>query len=47
MLQALPGSFILLGDSASLHNNSYDFNDAAIPHGMRYWINLISTTLLP
>ena len=47
MLQARPGAFIFIGNgnSASLHNPAYDFNDDAIPHGMSYWIKLTETAL--
>jgi len=36
-LEKIPGSFIRLGvgDTPPLHNSSYDFNDEAIPHGIR------------
>ena len=47
MLQARPGAMITIGngDSAGLHHPAYDFNDDAIPIGVRYWINLISIEL--
>jgi amidohydrolase len=47
MLEARPGAFILLGngDSAGLHHPSYDFNDAALPYGMSYWVQLVETAL--
>ena len=47
MLQARPGAFIFLGngDSASLHNPAYDFNDAVIPAGVRYWVTLAEAAL--
>ncbi|WP_265517603.1 M20 aminoacylase family protein [Nitratireductor luteus] len=49
MLEARPGAFIFIGngDSAFLHNTSYDFNDEAIPHGVSYWIRLAETALAP
>ncbi|HXW21193.1 MAG TPA: M20 aminoacylase family protein [Roseiarcus sp.] len=49
MLEARPGAFIFLGngDSAKLHHPAYDFNDAALPYGMGYWIELIETALAP
>lgn len=42
MLQARPGSFLFLGngDSASLHNPSYDFNDATLGVAASYWARL-------
>jgi hippurate hydrolase len=27
--------------SAPLHNPRYDFNDAALPIGAAYWVNLV------
>ncbi|WP_370678693.1 M20 aminoacylase family protein [Comamonas sp. GB3 AK4-5] len=48
MAQACPGVYIWLGngeDSASLHNPQYDFNDANLPLGMRYWVALVQALL--
>ena len=47
MLEARPGAFIFLGngDSAKLHHPAYDFNDAALPYGMSYWVELVETAL--
>ncbi|WP_114391162.1 M20 aminoacylase family protein [Notoacmeibacter marinus] len=47
MLEARPGAYIFIGngDSAGLHSPSYDFNDDAIPHGVRYWVALAETAL--
>ena len=47
MLEARPGAFILIGngESAGLHNPGYDFNDAALPHGMSYWVRLVEAAL--
>jgi metal-dependent amidase/aminoacylase/carboxypeptidase family protein len=47
MLQARPGAFIFMGngDTAGLHHPKYDFNDAAIPHGVSYWAKLVETAL--
>ena len=47
MLEARPGAFIFVGngDTAGLHHPSYDFNDAAIPYGISYWVRLIETSL--
>jgi hippurate hydrolase len=28
-----------------LHNPGYDFNDAVIPVGVRYWVNLVRALL--
>ena len=49
MLEARPGAFIFIGngDSAMLHHPAYDFNDAALPYGMSYWIELVETALAP
>jgi hippurate hydrolase len=47
MLDVCPGAYGMLGNGAegphgrSLHNPGYDFNDAAIPVGVRYWVNLV------
>ena len=47
MLEARPGAFIFIGngDSAGLHHPAYDFNDAALPHGIAYWTRLVETAL--
>jgi hippurate hydrolase len=47
MLQKRPGAIIWLGngDSSDLHHPSYDFNDAAIVHGIRYWAELVKRRL--
>jgi hippurate hydrolase len=47
MLEARPGAFIFVGngDTAGLHHQAYDFNDAAIPFGTSYWIKLVETAL--
>jgi len=49
MLEARPGAFIFVGngDSATLHHPAYDFNDAALPYGMSYWVELVETALAP
>jgi hippurate hydrolase len=49
MLEARPGAFIFLGngDSAKLHHPAYDFNDAALPYGVRYWVELAEAALAP
>ena len=43
MLQKRPGAYILLGngDSADVHHPEYDFNDAAIPTGCSWWVEII------
>ena len=47
ILRETPGAYILLGngDSAALHNPGYDFNDAAIAHGVAYWVELAKRAL--
>lgn len=49
MLEARPGAFIFMGngDTPFCHHPAYDFNDAAIPHGVSYWVNLAETVLAP
>jgi len=43
MLEARPGNMIFIGNgsTAALHHPAYDFNDAAIPHGVSYWARLV------
>lgn len=47
MLNKRPGAMIWLGngDSADLHSPTYDFNDDAIIHGVRYWLTLVDQRL--
>ncbi len=48
MSQATSGAYIWLGngeDSASLHNPNYNFNDALLPLGVRYWAGLVTALL--
>ena len=47
MLEQRPGAFIFIGngDSAGLHNASYDFNDEIIPLGCSYWARLVETAM--
>ncbi|MBY8975089.1 amidohydrolase [Rhodobacteraceae bacterium NNCM2] len=42
LLALVPGNYMMIGngDSAPLHNASYDFNDAAIPFGVSYLVEL-------
>jgi metal-dependent amidase/aminoacylase/carboxypeptidase family protein len=51
-LKRKPGNFMALGTgrtdgmaSADIHNCKYDFNDAALPVGARYWVNLVRKAL--
>ncbi len=47
VLRQVPGAYIFVGngDTAGLHNPRYDFNDAAIPHGVAYFIELAKRAL--
>ncbi|MCF6326449.1 MAG: M20 family metallopeptidase [Devosiaceae bacterium] len=47
MAIARPGAFIFIGngDSADLHQDTYDFDDEAIPLGCSYWVKLVETAL--
>ncbi len=47
MLEEKPGAYIVLGngDGPVCHMPDYDFNDDAIPFGVRYWIELIERAL--
>lgn len=48
MSQATAGAYIWLGngeDSPSLHNPRYDFDDALLPLGVRYWVELVTALL--
>ena len=49
MLQAKPGAYLWLGsaDSRPLHHSEYDFNDALIPFGIRWYCALVKETLGP
>lgn len=49
MLEQKPGAYIWMGngpddDGRNLHSPHYDFNDAVLPHGIRYWVRLAETT---
>ena len=52
MLQVKPGAFIFVGNGSApdgtvhgVHTPLYDFNDAAIPHGVGYWVELVQQEL--
>jgi hippurate hydrolase len=47
MLQQRPGCYFFMGNgrTASLHDSRYDFNDAAILPGVRYWVALVERYL--
>ena len=42
LLQHVPGCFVLLGNGESrpLHNPGYDFNDEALPYGVKFLVEL-------
>ena len=51
-LQEVPGAFVLLGNGAAdtpggipLHNSRYDFNDAVLPVGARFFAELVRQRL--
>lgn len=50
MLQQKPGCYVWLGNGpgdggCTLHNPHYDFNDAALPYGVAYWVELVRQAL--
>jgi amidohydrolase len=52
MMEKRPGSFIFLGNGTkedghahNVHTPKYDFNDAAIPYGVEYWVRLVQREL--
>lgn len=50
MLREKPGCYAWLGNGpgfggCTLHNPNYDFNDAILPLGVSYWVNLVKTVL--
>ena len=47
-LDYAPGCYVFFGNgesSAPLHNSSYDFNDDALQHGLKFLVNLASSRL--
>ena len=48
MLQAKPGCYVLIGngETASLHNPHYDFNDEVLSLGASYWARLVERELV-
>jgi len=51
-LQVVPGAFVLIGNGAAdtpggvpLHNSQYDFNDALLPIGARFFATLVRQQL--
>jgi amidohydrolase len=54
MMQVRPGAFMRIGNGVGadgsfhgLHTPKYDFNDAIIPDGIAYWVNLVHQELGP
>lgn len=52
MMQVVPGCMVHIGNGADaehpaprLHRPDYDFNDAAIPHGVAFWVKLVQQEL--
>lgn len=50
--RVVPGCYVWLGNGPGeggcmLHSPHYDFNDAVIPTGIRYWVRLVETVLAP
>jgi hippurate hydrolase len=48
MMEKVPGAYINLGngeDSAPVHNPAYNFNDAAIPHGVALYARVVERKL--
>ena len=47
MLEERPGAYILMGNgpTAPLHASDYDFDDAAIPQGVAWWVTLAEQRL--
>ncbi|MEM7177733.1 MAG: amidohydrolase [Pseudomonadota bacterium] len=45
---AVPGCFVIFGNgqqSKMLHHPQYDYNDAATPHMVAYWVRLVESSL--
>ena len=52
MLEAKPGAMVFLGNGVApdgsvhaLHTPRYDFNDAAMPHGIAFWVGIVGQEL--
>ncbi|MBP0464257.1 amidohydrolase [Roseomonas sp. PWR1] len=52
MLRDKPGAFVFIGNGTApdgqvheLHTPMYDFNDAALPHGIAFWVGLVRQEL--
>lgn len=47
-LEEVPGAYVYIGNgehSAGLHHSQYDFNDAALPIGAAFYVNLVTQAL--
>jgi hippurate hydrolase len=47
MLEQRPGNIMLIGngDTPGVHEAGYDFDDAALPYGIAYFIKLVEAGL--
>ena len=50
MLEKVPGAYVAIGngdapDAHFVHTPEYDFNDALIPFGVAYWMNVVAVEL--
>ncbi len=48
MMQGRPGAYLNIGiglEACTVHNPSYDFNDAVLPLGASFWARLVETRL--
>jgi hippurate hydrolase len=47
MLEVRPGNMIFIGNgnTSACHHPAYDFNDAAIPYGVSYWVRLVEIAM--
>jgi hippurate hydrolase len=52
MMRVVPGAFMRIGNGMAedgsfkgLHTPGYDFNDAALPYGISYWVSLVEQEL--
>lgn len=50
MLEKVPGAYVAIGNGDEpgahfVHTPEYDFNDAAIPFGVAYWLNVVAVEL--
>jgi amidohydrolase len=50
MLEKVPGAYVAIGNGDGrgthfVHTPEFDFNDAAIPFGVAYWINVVAAEL--